>query len=82
MNTPTEYGKPFSKESKTIKKEVRMVLTNDQHVEAVAMYLTKRFPQFRNMKIALDIVSLNHEYQGLEWEDFLIEAFAIRERTE
>lgn len=82
MNTPSEYGKPFSKETVTKKKEVRMVLTQAQVTEALALFLTKRFPQFRNMKIAFDVVNLNHEYEGIEFGDFLIEAVAFREITE
>lgn len=82
MNTPNEYGKPQSEEKITKRKEVRMVITQEQLTTALSKYLTKNFPQFRNMPLAFDIMCLNNEYQGIEFGDFLIEVSAVREITE
>lgn len=76
-----EFGVPISKTVVTEKKTVKMVLTNQQHMEALSDYLTKHFPQFRNMNIAFDYIMLNREYEGAEFGDALVQATAFRERT-
>ena len=76
-----EYGVPISKTIKTERKTVKMVLTNAQQMEALSDYLTRHFPEFRNMNIAFDYIVLNHEFEGMEFEDALVQATAFRERT-
>lgn len=80
MNTPTEYGKPVSETVTTERKTTKMVLTTAQHMEALSEWLTKNFPQFRNMNIAFDYMVLNSDREHVEWEDVLVEATAFRER--
>jgi len=80
MNTPSEYGKPFSETVTTERKTTKMVLTTDQHMEALSDYLTKHYPQFRNMNIAFDYIQLNRDNDDIDWTDILVEATAFRER--